>query len=226
MFLYSSSEFSELIYDHYFELFIPAKLLSSISLGYFPYWLYLVFSFGTNFSILSFVWLSVFFSYELGETVTCPSLEVMTLYRILHLLCRLCATHFWQDSLIWSWHCCSLSWVWARGHHLGRLPRAREGMDQLVYCSGLGRSVGMLSAFQTVAPSLSLGMSMLLYESFKSGVLDSYSPPALLDINTTGFQNQLWGLIFSVPIHRPSAKLKLLREHLWVCDILSVLCSE
>ena len=87
-------------------------------------------------------------------------------------------------------------------------------MDQLVYWSGLGRSVGVLIAFQTVSPSLSLGMSMLLYESFKSGVLDSYSPPALLDINPTGFQNQLWGLIFPVPIHRPSAKLKLLREHL------------
>lgn len=36
---------------------------------------------------------------------------------------------------------------------------------------------------------------------FKSGVLVTYSPPALLDVSPFGFQSQtLWGLIFPVQI--------------------------
>lgn len=56
----------------------------------------------------------------------------------------------------------------------------------------------MPGTIQCIACVLKPEASEFVLDSFKSRVLVSYSPLSFLDLGPTGFQNQLWGLIFLV----------------------------
>ena len=110
------------------------------------------------------------------------------------------------------------------GCYLGGMAGGGVGTGWKVCWGHLGRRARGPDSFHTTASVLGLRESEFVHKPFKRGVLVSHSSLAFPNVSPTGFQIQLWGLIFLVLVSGLWCPMwgwnsSLLREVLQVCDI-------